>query len=178
MNNFYVITGGPGSGKTSLINELNNSGYLTVPEEGRRIIKEQLESAGEGLPWKNKSVFAALMLKSSLETYHKILQESADSLVFFDRGIPDTIGYMELESIPISSETELMIRANPYHINVFLLPPWKDIYETDTERKQSWQEAADTYKIMKDVYTRLGYNIVDVPFDTIINRKKFILNNL
>jgi len=178
MNNFHVITGGPGSGKTSLINELNNSGYLTVPEEGRRIIKEQIESAGEGLPWKNKPVFAALMLKSSLEAYQKMLQESAGPLVFFDRGIPDTIGYMELENIPISPETELIIRANPYHINVFLLPPWKDIYETDTERKQSWQEAVNTCEIMKEIYTRYGYNIIDVPFDTVINRKKFILNNL
>ena len=50
MNNFYVITGGPGSGKTSLINELNNSGYLTVPEGGHRIIKDQTESAGEVFP--------------------------------------------------------------------------------------------------------------------------------
>ena len=178
MNNFYVITGGPGSGKTSLINELNNSGYLTVPEEGRRIIKEQTESSGEGLPWKNKPVFAALMLKSSLEAYHKILQESAGSLVFFDRGIPDTIGYMELENIPISLETELIIRANPYHVNVFLLPPWKAIYKTDTERKQSWQEAVNTFEIMKNIYLRYGYNIISVPFDTVVNRKKFILSNL
>lgn len=64
------------------INELNNSGYLTVPEEGRRIIKEQIESAGEGLPWKDKSIFATLMLEASLETYHKMLQKSAGSLVF------------------------------------------------------------------------------------------------
>lgn len=178
MNNFHVITGGPGSGKTSLINELNNSGYLTVPEEGRRIIKEQTESAGEALPWKNKSLFAALMLKSSLEAYHKILQESTGSLVFFDRGIPDTIGYMELENIPISPETEQIIHANPYHINVFLLPPWRAIYETDNERKQSWQEAVNTYEIMRDIYIRYGYNIINVPFDTVINRKKIILCNL
>lgn len=178
MNNFHVITGGPGSGKTSLINELNNNGFLTVPEEGRRIIKEQIEFSGEGLPWKNKAAFATLMLDASLESYHKILQKAKDSLVFFDRGIPDTIGYMELENIPVPLETEQIIYAHPYHTNVFLLPPWKSIYETDNERKQNWQQAVDTYEIMRDIYIRYGYNIINVPFDTIINRKDFILNNL
>ncbi|WP_288789267.1 AAA family ATPase [uncultured Elizabethkingia sp.] len=178
MNNFYIITGGPGSGKTSLINELTNNGFLTVPEEGRRIIKEQIEFAGEGLPWKNKAAFAALMLNASLEAYHTILQKAEHSLVFFDRGIPDTIGYMELENIPVPPETEQIIHAHPYHTNVFLLPPWKSIYETDNERKQNWQQAVDTYEIMRDIYIRYGYNIINVPFDTIINRKDFILNNL
>ncbi|MCT3835432.1 AAA family ATPase [Elizabethkingia anophelis] len=178
MNNFHVITGGPGSGKTSLINELNNNGFLTVPEEGRRIIKEQIEFSGEGLPWKNKAAFATLMLDASLESYYKMIHEAAGSLVFFDRGIPDTIGYMELENIPVFPETEQIILANPYHTNVFMLPPWKSIYETDNERKQSWQEAVNTYEIMRDIYSRYGYNIINVPFDTIINRKDFILNNL
>lgn len=83
MNNFHVITGGPGSGKTSLINELNNNGFLTVPEEGRRIIKEQIEFSGEGLPWKNKAAFATLMLDASLESYHKMIQEAAGSFGIF-----------------------------------------------------------------------------------------------
>jgi predicted ATPase len=49
----------------------------------------------------NKAAFATLMLNASLEAYHTILQKAEHSLVFFDRGIPDTIGYMELENIPV-----------------------------------------------------------------------------
>ncbi|WP_279157967.1 AAA family ATPase, partial [Parabacteroides goldsteinii] len=37
----YVITGGPGTGKTSLIEELKIVGYQTVKEVARDIIKEQ-----------------------------------------------------------------------------------------------------------------------------------------
>lgn len=51
----YIITGGPGAGKTTLLNELESIGYRTVPEEGRRIIKEQILVNGEGLPWMNKN---------------------------------------------------------------------------------------------------------------------------
>jgi len=45
---FYVITGGPGVGKTSLVSELNKFGFLTVPEDARKIIKEQIKIGGEG----------------------------------------------------------------------------------------------------------------------------------
>lgn len=49
-HNFYVITGGPGAGKTTLINELNKNNYKTIPEEVRKIIKEQIKNQGIGLP--------------------------------------------------------------------------------------------------------------------------------
>lgn len=53
---FYIITGGPGVGKTALIEELNRQGFSTVPEDARRIIKEQIDLGGDGLPWKDKGV--------------------------------------------------------------------------------------------------------------------------
>ena len=49
----YVITGGPGTGKTSLIEELKTVGYQTVKEVARDIIKEQQLQGGNALPWKD-----------------------------------------------------------------------------------------------------------------------------
>lgn len=49
----YVITGGPGVGKTTLLDALKNKGLVVVPEDARRIIKEQMQANGEGLPWKD-----------------------------------------------------------------------------------------------------------------------------
>jgi predicted ATPase len=37
---FYTITGGPGSGKTSLINELQKRGYRCMAEVARQLIQE------------------------------------------------------------------------------------------------------------------------------------------
>jgi predicted ATPase len=49
-------------------------GFLTVPEEGRRIIKEQILINGEGLPWKNKMLFARLMFEASVRPIRKSLK--------------------------------------------------------------------------------------------------------
>lgn len=53
-----MITGGPGAGKTTLIDELNRLNFITIPEEARKIIKEQISIQGDGLPWKDKALYA------------------------------------------------------------------------------------------------------------------------
>ena len=49
-DHFFVVTGGPGSGKTSLITELARRGFHTIPESGRAIIREEMDSGGDALP--------------------------------------------------------------------------------------------------------------------------------
>lgn len=45
---FIVITGGPGSGKTTLIEALARAGFQTMPEAGRAIIQDQARIGGRG----------------------------------------------------------------------------------------------------------------------------------
>lgn len=80
---FYVITGSPGVGKTTLLNELNKYGFLTVPEDARKIIKKQIDIDGNGLPWKNKEVYGSLMFEASLKTYQSIQSEHRKQPIFF-----------------------------------------------------------------------------------------------
>lgn len=49
-NHLFIITGGPGAGKTTLIDALSAAGFPTSREAGRRIIQEQLDSGGSALP--------------------------------------------------------------------------------------------------------------------------------
>ena len=63
-NNLIVITGGPGSGKTSLLNAFSEDGYQVVPEVARNIIREQLEQGGNALPWQNNQSLTDLMSAS------------------------------------------------------------------------------------------------------------------
>ncbi|MFB5945613.1 AAA family ATPase [Albibacterium profundi] len=63
-NNFYIITGGPGVGKTAVIDELQHVGFLTIREEARRIIKEQLSLGGDGVPWK-EAVYTFAKMKET-----------------------------------------------------------------------------------------------------------------
>src|SRR5579885_2117823 len=98
-NNLFVITGGPGAGKTAVLNELRRRGYICVPEAARQIIKEQVQGGGDALPWGNRERYARLMMDLSIACY--LENVSATSPTFFDRGIPDTLCYAQLIRLPV-----------------------------------------------------------------------------
>lgn len=173
----YVITGGPGVGKTTLLSALKNKGFLVVPEDARRIIKEQMQINGESLPWKNKTLYAELMFEASLNTYQKIVNETYAKTVFFDRGILDTICYRNMENMPVSEELNKLVNSQPYNRKVFILPPWEDIYQTDNERKQTWKEAVYTFDKMKQTYLEYGYDAIEVPKKSIEHRCEFVISH-
>ncbi len=93
-SNFYILTGGPGSGKTTIIDELTLRGFGTVVEVGRQIIKEQTEIGGNALHTGDQAKYRDLMLSRSVETYDQVHEREAP--VFFDHGIPDLVGYSHL----------------------------------------------------------------------------------
>ena len=178
QNNFYIITGGPGVGKTTVLNELEKTGYSVVPENAREIIKEQIVTKGDGLPWKNKELYIDLMLKASVDSYKLAEANDSSSICFFDRGILDALCYAEMVGLGISDEMNEIIINHQYNNKVFIFPPWFEIYRTDNERKQTWKEAELTFQKVKETYLKYSYDIIEVPKDTVENRKSYILENL
>jgi len=176
-NNCYVITGGPGVGKTSLLQELAKYKCKVVPEDAREIIKHEIDTGGDGLPWKNKIRYTYLMLDAAVRSYEAIPQNDS-GIYFFDRGILDAICYATMIGLDVSTEMESICRNFLYNKKVFILPPWEEIYHADSERKQTWKEAAFTFRMMKATYIDYGYEIIEVPKDTVGNRAKFILHSI
>lgn len=172
--NLFVITGGPGVGKTTLIKELQTAGYLVVEENARKIIQQQMLKDGEALPWKNKLLYAKLMLEAAVNSYQTVIKKQVSNPVFFDRGILDAICYMSMENIPIPWAIRDMTLAYPYATKVFILPPWEEIYQTDNERKQTWEEAVFTFEKMKETYLGYGYEVMEVPKAAVGLRRTFI----
>lgn len=175
-NNCYVITGGPGVGKTTLLKALARLGYYTVAENARTIIKEEMAGNGDGLPWKNKARYLQLMFDAAVLSYHAVAP--TNEIYFFDRGILDAICYADMEGITVSPEMKQLAKTLRYHSKVFILPPWQEIYHTDEERKQTWDEALHTFTLMKATYVKYGYQIIEVPKDSIENRVGFIRNEI
>ncbi|MCA1288174.1 AAA family ATPase [Salipiger bermudensis] len=68
-DHFFVVTGGPGAGKTSLITELARRGFHTIPESGRAIIREEMARGGDALLWADRMAHAARMLEQDLRAY-------------------------------------------------------------------------------------------------------------
>lgn len=177
-SSFYVFTGGPGSGKTTTLLALQKHGYDHVPEVARKIIREQMDRNGDALPWKNRQKYRDLMLDRSVDSYLLARQHHDKKMLFFDRGIPDTLAYSILEDIPVSEKLETDVNTYRYHSKVFIFPPWEEIYRTDGERKQDFEEALKTYEVMTETYARLNYEPVVLPKTNVEERVKFILKHL
>ena len=173
---FYVITGGPGSGKSSVIEGLRQRGFASAPEAGRAIIQDQVAIGGRALPWSDRLLFAELMLSWDIRSYHDAEEHSKP--VFFDRGIPDVLGYLRLSDIPVPDHMKNAAALFPYSQTIFITPPWKEIFHQDQERKQDFDEAVRTYEALAAVYSTLSYDLIELPRVGIEERCEFIMAQL
>lgn len=174
IDRFFVLTGGPGSGKTTLIEALKAKGFATAPEAGRGIIRDQMAIDGPALPWHDRALFAELMLSWELRSWHAAHAEPAP--VFFDRGVADTIGYLRLCGLPVPEHIGSAADKFRYARRVFVAPPWPEIFTQDEERKQTLNEAERTFQAVTGVYAELGYELVPLPLVSVEERVRFILD--
>jgi predicted ATPase len=159
--NLFVITGGPGCGKTTVLREVEKLGFAFAPEVARQIIREQVRIGGKALPWEDRGLYMKLMLEQSIESYQRHTPSSRP--VFSDRGIPDTLGYARLIGLPDDMGIRRACDRYRYAPKVFFAPAWKEIYETDEERKQTFDEVERTCEQIVEVYEEWGYELVELP---------------
>jgi predicted ATPase len=92
--NLFVVSGGPGSGKTTALRELWKLGFPYAPEVARQIIREQAQAGGTALPWNDREAYTLLMLRRSIESY--LEHAHASRPTFSHREIPDALCYARL----------------------------------------------------------------------------------
>ncbi|NRB66931.1 MAG: ATP-binding protein [Vibrio sp.] len=176
MERFIVFTGGPGSGKTSVIEHLQSLGYKTADEVGRRVIQQQVESGGNALPWLDKTAFRNAMVSAEIDKYRRI--GIGEEYVFFERSIVDSYGYSLLEGLTLTENLTQHCYQLRHNLQVFVFPPWKEIFTHDAERKQGFAEAVATYEKMREAYKLFGYTLTEVPTGSVELRSQFILDTL
>lgn len=168
----YIITGGPGFGKTELINELRQSGYLCSGEFARELIDRQQKIGGDLLPWKNPKLFQEEILRLRKDFYDSVPDKT---IAFADRGIPDQLAFARYKGFGTPEILKESAEKYRYAPQVFVTPPWPGIFVNDSIRSESYDEAVRIHQSVLETYLGLNYQIIELPLIPVNERLTFIL---
>ncbi len=169
-----IITGGPGAGKTTLINALGNQGYQTYAEGSRTLIEQQSAIEDGILPWHDLAGFAELCL--DLMSRQKLDAIASNDLAFMDRAIPDICGYLSKGGLDVPESYRQASLG--YHPQVFFCKPHADIYVQDDVRPYPFEEALEIHAELVASYQALGYEVIQVPWGTLEQRVEFVVEGI
>ncbi len=170
--NFIVISGCSGGGKSTLLDALSEKGFATVGEPGRRIVQAELAGSGAALPWVDMAAFARSAL--DLARQDLALLSGAKGPVFFDRGVIDAASALAHLGL---GDLGVLVGDIRFNARVFLTPPWREIFNSDAERRHGFETAVEEYERLAADYVRLGYEVIDVPKRPVGERVRFIIGH-
>lgn len=171
-----VITGGPGTGKSTLIKNLIEKGHTCLEEISRQVILDAKKEGIDQLFLTDPLLFSERIIKgrqqqfTDADTYKK-------QPVFFDRGVHDVIAYMEYIGDKYPEVFVDACKQSVYNF-VFILKPWEAIYTSDNERYETFEQALKIHEHLVKTYENFNYKLVDVPFGTVEERTDFVLKTL
>ncbi|WP_422080514.1 AAA family ATPase [Ulvibacterium sp.] len=178
-----VITGGPSTGKTSVIESLEKMGFTCLHEVIRSMTLAEKEQAGLEsfainpiVSVKDPIQFNTQLLQQRIAQYKSVKGTDQD-FVFFDRGIPDVLAYMDCFGQKYDEKFTKACKTFRYDL-VLLMPPWPEIHNVDNARFESYEESLRVHECLKNTYGHFGYDLQVVPKDPVEERKNHILNLL
>jgi predicted ATPase len=171
----FIITGGPGSGKTNLLNAFKSLNYNCSDEASRELIIQEVARGSNCLPWIDLNCFADKVLDKMISSYKATPHHE---LAFYDRGIPDIIAYLKVAGLSVPDNYYKAWQQHPYHRTVFILSPWQEIYINDSERWQTYAESEQLYRGIMETYESLNYTLIEVPKLAVNERANFIINHI
>ena len=170
--NWHVITGAPCSGKTSVINALEQRGYRVVHEVSRAYIDSELQK-GKQLAQIKSDIFAFEQhILNEKVRISALLPEN--EMIFLDRGVPDSIAYFRADGIESEAPLEKSLQVR--YKAIFYLKRLK--FQKDPVRSEDDREADRLGRLLKEAYRMLEYDIVSVPLLPVEDRVRFILQHV
>lgn len=178
----FILTGTPGSGKTSVIKHLEKNGYVVIHEAATDVIATE-QAKGIERPWETST-----FIDEIINTQKDRQTNASGNLQFYDRSPFCTYAlglylshWRNSEFTPSSTllnEINRCLDKGVYQNKVFFLENLGFIEHTDA-RKISYEDALVFEQFHLDVYEEFGFDIMMVPKGlTITQRCDFILERL
>ena len=170
--NWYVVAGGPSSGKTTLWKSIGKLGYYMVPEAAQAIIEE---NAAKGITLeelrRDGIRFNKMCLQRDIQLEEGVPR---DKIVFFDRSIIDNIAYHKMLGMP-TGHIEAIVRGR--YRKVFFMQPL-NFYEKGALRTEDAELAGKLSGMLLSTYQDMGCQVVEVPPVSVEERVSFVLSRL
>lgn len=170
---WYVITGGPCSGKTTTVNMLTEKGYKTTIEHARHYLDTQ-RSNGKTIEEikKNQEEFQERVLDMQIEQEASL---SPDEIIFLDRAIPDALAYYRFLNLPPAEKLSKAMKSVNYK-KVFILDYLPLVH--DYARREDAAAQKKIHELLSEVYHSLPFPVIHVPVLPKEQRVNLILENL
>ncbi|MXP29626.1 AAA family ATPase [Porphyrobacter algicida] len=163
-----MLSGCSGGGKSTLLSELAERGRSVVADAALRVLPEEQRSEGRALPWVDAMAFGRRALAMSVVDH-----EGAHGLTFFDRGVVDAGVVITARGGSLPVEV-----AHYRYDQVFLAPPWPEIYEVNEDRRHRFGKAVRDYERIQSAYTNAGYEPIELPRDNVAARAELVLTRV
>ena len=167
----FVISGGPGVGKTSVINELRKREFKVLIEAAREVSNTDQRFIGKSTLEINKKDFQDAIFDFQKIQLSKLTR---GEVVFTDRGFGDILAYYKLADYNIPHE-KFEHAKNFKYDKVFILD-FIDFYEKDELRQEHLKDQKKIHIEIVNMYINLDYEIIKVPFRSVEERADFIIN--
>ncbi len=173
-NKWYVITGGPGTGKTTVLNKLKAKGYRVIEEAARRVIDDAaaMGVSAEELR-KDEDTFQDTVFDMKIQTETEL---DPNEIIFFDRGMQDTEAYMRANNFNVPQRMLDAMKQHSY-AGVFVFNPLST-YEKDYARTEDAEVIKRLDKELEIAYSKYGMDVTRVPEMGIKARLELILANV
>lgn len=164
-----IITGAPGTGKSTLLAALRAAGWAGCDEVSREVIRGQIAKGGRCTPWQDLSRFARICEDRMRVDWHGAV---SGEITFYDRGLPDVVAYLRHGSEVVAPLSEC--GEEKYFSQVIYAPLWQEIFVSDEERPQSWDDAVGLDRELRAVYQEMGYELHELPQSDVSSRVSWV----
>lgn len=172
VTNWRLVTGAPGSGKTTLIRSLQQLNFDTVEDPGRAVlVNYACQRNNKTDPRADYLLFQQIVRKRAVKTF--LVQDPLEK-IYFDYGVAECLAFLKASNIPWREEfVEAAVSIKFDKVFLCSLVP---VLSEDTLRTETKERREELQCLIGEIYSSLGHTVKLIPCLTLDERLKLVLD--